>query len=182
MDKKPITPKVKKPKNYEMRDAPPTVVSEPVMTYKQASDPATTRTIGLMGMGGRREFAGIRNETDFISVIRTGIPKQAMTHLMDVADITLTEMAAIVHTSDRTLRRYSDHEKLSPEQSERMVEMARVYSRGEEVLGSMEHFRKWMDAVLLPFGNKKPREFLDTSLGIEMIMNELGRIEYGILA
>jgi uncharacterized protein (DUF2384 family) len=39
-----------------------------------------------------------------------------------------------------------------------------------------------MDTVLLPFGNKKPKQFLDTSLGIAMIMDELGRIEHGIFA
>ena len=92
------------------------------------------------------------------------------------------EMASIIHTSDRTLRRYTPQQKLSQEQSERMVEMARLYSRGEEVFGTMEQFRQWMDSVLLPFGNKKPKEFLDTSLGIAMIMDELGRIEHGIFA
>jgi len=60
--------------------------------------------------------------------------------------------------------------------------MAKLYSRGEEVFGNMEKFREWMNTVLLPFGNKKPKEFLDTSLGIRMILDELGRIEHGILA
>jgi putative toxin-antitoxin system antitoxin component (TIGR02293 family) len=105
-----------------------------------------------------------------------------MSHLMDLADISLTEMAAIVHTSDRTLRRYGPHDKLSQEQSERMVEMARLYSRGEEVFESMTRFKQWMDTELLYFGDKKPRQFLDTSLGIAMIMDELGRIEHGIFA
>src|SRR5690606_4246286 len=122
--------------------------------------------IGLMGMEGKRGFAGIKNDNDFISIIRNGIPKQAMTYLMDIADITLAEMASIVHTSDRTLRRYTPQQKLSQEQSERMVEMAKLYSRGEEVFGSMDRFKEWMNTILLPFGNKKPKAFLDTSLGI----------------
>ena len=145
-------------------------------------DISISRIIGLMGMNGKNDFGAIKNENDFISIIRTGIPKQAMTHLMDVADMSLNEMAVIVHTSDRTLRRYGAQDKLSQEQSERMVEMARLYSRGEEVLGSMPEFKQWMDTVLLPFGNKKPKEFLDTSLGIAMIMDELGRIQHGIFA
>ena len=105
-----------------------------------------------------------------------------MTPLMDIADISLNEMASIVHTSDRTLRRYTSQQNLSQEQSERVVEMARLYSRGEEVFGTLDKFRQWKDATLLPFGNKKPKAFLDTSLGIGMIMDELGRIEHGILA
>jgi uncharacterized protein (DUF2384 family) len=31
-------------------------------------------------------------------------------------------------------------------------------------------------------GNIKPKELLDTSLGIEILMNELGKIEHGIFA
>lgn len=176
--------KTKKVKDYGQKEEETLTgsVSEPVAAYGYVQDPMAVRTIGLMGMEGKKDFTGIRNENDFISVIRTGIPKQAMTHLMDVADISLNEMASIIHTSDRTLRRYTSQQKLSQEQSERMVEIARLYSRGEEVFGTMENFRQWMDSFLLPFGNKKPKEFLDTSLGIGMINNELGRIEHGILA
>jgi putative toxin-antitoxin system antitoxin component (TIGR02293 family) len=91
-------------------------------------------------------------------------------------------MAAITHTSDRTLRRYKPQQKLSQEQSERMIELARLYSRGETVFGSITAFRQWMDTTLLPLGNKKPKAFLDTSLGINMLLDEIGRIEHGIFA
>ncbi len=159
------------------------IASEPLYAYGYTAPlPSSTRMIGLMGMDGKRAFAEIKNDNDLINIIRTGIPKQVMTHLMEMADLTLTEMAAIVHTSDRTLRRYSPQQKLSQEQSERMIEMAKLYSRGEEVFGSMDDFKEWMNTVLLPFGNKKPKAFLDTSLGIGMIMDELGRIQYGIFA
>jgi len=164
-------------------DTDPSIVSEPFEAYGgYTQDPIAARTIGLMGMQGKHDFTHINNDNDFISVIRNGIPKQAMTHLMNIADISLMEMANIMHTTDRTLRRYSATQKLPQEQSEGVVEMAKLYSRGEEVFGNMEKFREWMNTVLLPFGNKKPKEFLDTSLGIRMILDELGRIEHGILA
>lgn len=155
-------------------------VNEPMVAYA-VNNPAL-RTIGVMGMNGKKEFEAVRSENDFINLIRMGIPKQAMNHLMDVADLTLTEMAAITHTSDRTLRRYKPQEKLSQEQSERMIELAKLYSRGEVVFGSMQGFRQWMDTMLLQLGNKKPKEFLDTSIGINMLLDELGRIEHGIFA
>jgi putative toxin-antitoxin system antitoxin component (TIGR02293 family) len=175
--------KIKKSSDYTDKETnSANVVNEPFESYGYAQDPMSVRTIILMGMEGKRDFAHINNDNDFINVIRNGIPKQAMTHLMEIADISLNEMASIVHTSDRTLRRYSPNQKLSQDQSERMIEMAKLYSRGEEVFGTMENFKQWMDSILLPFGNKKPKEFLDTSLGIGMIMDELGRIEHGIFA
>ena len=158
------------------------IVSEPEAVYVSMYNPAAMRTISLMGMDNKKDFSEVKSESDFINVIRAGIPKQAMTHLMHVADLSLIEMAAITHTSDRTLRRYKPQQKLSQEQSERMIEMAGLYSRGAEVFGDMNSFKNWMDSVLLSLGNKKPKEFLDTSIGIKMLTDELGRIEHGILA
>jgi putative toxin-antitoxin system antitoxin component (TIGR02293 family) len=158
-------------------------IEEPLVASSYAlPDTITSRTIGLMGLGGKRDFTSIRNDNDLISLIRAGVPMQAMYHLMKIADISLKEMSMIVHTSDRTLRRYNASQKLSQEQSERMVEIARLYSRGIEVFGAIDNFRLWMDTRLLAFGNKTPKEFLDTSLGIALIMDEMGKIQHGIFA
>jgi len=155
---------------------------EPVVVYGVIATANSNKTIGMMGLSGKKEFDTIKNDSDFITMIRTGIPKQAMTHLMQVADLSLLEMASITHTSDRTLRRYKPQQKLSQEQSERMIELAKLYTRGEEVFGTMGAFRQWMNTILLPLGNKRPKEFLDTSIGIKMLMDELGRIQHGIFA
>jgi uncharacterized protein (DUF2384 family) len=39
-----------------------------------------------------------------------------------------------------------------------------------------------MDANVPALGGQKPKSFLDTSLGISMLMAELGRIEHGVFA
>jgi putative toxin-antitoxin system antitoxin component (TIGR02293 family) len=91
-------------------------------------------------------------------------------------------MAEIMHTSSRNLRRYTTDMVLSPAQSERAIELARLYSKGEDVFGSLDEFKQWMETSVLALGNKKPREFLDTSLGIDILLTELGRIEYGVFA
>ncbi|MBA3828116.1 MAG: DUF2384 domain-containing protein [Taibaiella sp.] len=166
-------------KPYKSEKKKDNLVSEQAINYYT---PMASRTINLMGMDHKKDFRPIKNESDLIHLIREGIPMQAMSHLMDMTGITALEMASITHTSDRTLRRYTPEQKLSQEQSERMIEVARLYSRGEEVFGSLPLFKEWMDTMLMPLGNKKPKEFLDTSLGINMLINELGRIEHGVLA
>ena len=164
--------------NYPEPTTEPTTVEEPIITYSNTA----MRTIGLMGMTGKKDYGTIKNENDLIDVIRNGVPRRVMDNLMSITDISMTEMAAIIHTSDRTLRRYTPSQKLSQEQSERMVELARLYTRGEEVFGSIPEFRQWMNSQLATFGNKKPKDYLDTSLGIAMITDELGRIQNGIFA
>jgi putative toxin-antitoxin system antitoxin component (TIGR02293 family) len=178
-----VVMKREKEKNYTKEENPSSnVVSEPMIAYATEMSGAAMRTIGLMGMTGKKDFTAIRNETDFINIIRNGIPRQAMDNLMNIADLSLTEMAAIIHTSDRTLRRYEANQRLSQEQSERMIEMARLYSRGEEVMGSIDTFKEWMNTKLVAFGGQRPKDYLDTSLGIAMIMDELGRLQHGIFA
>ncbi len=138
--------------------------------------------VAILGMQGNAQFKAIKNDNDFIDLIREGIPKEAMNNLMLHTGITVAEMSDIIHVSDRTLRRYNDSDRLPQEQSERIIELARLYSRGSEVFDGLEYFNEWMNTSLMPLGNKKPKEFLDTSLGIELLMKELGRIEHGIFA
>ena len=163
------------------------IVEEPAVIYYAAPTPSLlenfiSRSIHLLGMSGFPSFSKVNNPTDFISVIRSGIPKKALDNLMNNTGITVPEITRIIRTSDRTLRRYAATQKLNPEQSERLIELAKLYSRGEEVFGSMEDFKVWMDSSVMALGSKKPKEFLDTSIGIDLLMNELGRIEHGIFA
>ena len=136
----------------------------------------------LLGIAGQSMQSPIRNNVDFIGMIREGVPKKSLDHLMDNTGLTVAEISTIIRTSDRTLRRYTARQKLNPEQSERIIELARLYSRGEDVFGSMDAFKQWMNSTVVALGNKKPKTYLDTSLGINILMNELGRIEHGIFA
>lgn len=140
------------------------------------------RSLALMGLASVAPFNTIENVSDFIQCIREGVPKIALDNLVVATGISTLEMAEIVRTSDRTLRRYSPKQKLNAEQSERVIELAKIYSRGEEVFGTLDAFKEWMNSSVMALGNKRPKEFLDTSMGIEMLMDELGRIEHGIFA
>lgn len=140
------------------------------------------RPVALLGLSFTKPYNEVENEYDFIECIRMGLPKKALDNLMNVAGFTNSEMAEIIHTSDRTLRRYGSRQKLDAEQSERVIELAKLYSRGEEIFGSLDKFKAWMNTDVLALGSKKPKSLLDTSLGIEMLIDELGRIEQGVFA
>jgi putative toxin-antitoxin system antitoxin component (TIGR02293 family) len=155
-------------------------LGEPEVAYGR-SMPAT-RTIAFMGSNGKKDFFPVTNERDFIDVIRQGIPKKAIDNLVDKTGIPVNEMAILMRLSDRTLRRYNPQTLLNPEQSERVVELSRLYSRGEDVFGNLENFKEWMNSTVMALGSIKPKTLLDTSLGIDILMNELGRIEHGIFA
>lgn len=140
------------------------------------------KAVAMLGAATIKALKQVHNDADLINCIRLGLPRKALNILMTITGLTINEITNILHISDRTLRRYADDQKLNAEQTERLIEIAKLYSRGEEVFGSLDVFKEWMDSTVMALGNKKPKAFLDTSLGINMLMDELGRIEYGVFA
>jgi putative toxin-antitoxin system antitoxin component (TIGR02293 family) len=128
--------------------------------------------------------AGIKidmhSEMETLTYIKEGVQKSILNKTMIAAGFSLEDMAAILHITDRTLRRYTDKTKLNTEQSERVLELAKLYSYGESVFGNLDNFKLWMDSHIQALNNQKPKEFLDTSLGIQLITNCIGRLEYGV--
>ena len=97
-------------------------------------------------------------------------------------DLSLKEIASILHLSERTLQRYAPSDLLSPESSERALRLQRLYEKGAAVFGTLDNFTNWMKSQVLIFKNEKPISFLDTIFGFELLEDELGRIEHGIFA
>jgi putative toxin-antitoxin system antitoxin component (TIGR02293 family) len=69
-----------------------------------------------------------------------------------------------------------------PLQSEKILQIALIFQKGKEVFGDEKKFSQWLSAENLSLGGSKPKELLDNVFGIQMIENELIKIEYGILA
>jgi len=159
----------------------PSIVEEAAVAYN-VYNKSITEPLALLGIHNDQGLHNIENTADFITYIRAGVPKKALDHLAEEIDLSAAEVASIIHTSDRTLRRYTPSQKLNTEQSERVIELARLYARGADVFETLEQFKIWMASPVGALGGKKPKEFLDTSLGIAMLIEELGRIEHGVFA
>ncbi len=171
---------MKTSKKYPKQIESSTSVNEPMAMYIV---PAHTMDMRMMGLlNASKDIQSFHGETDLIDLIRKGISKKSLDHLIAQIGYSIVEIAGVLHVSDRNLRRYTATEKLNTEQSERLVEIARLYAKGEDVFGSIEVFNKWMNAPILALGNKTPKSFLDTSLGIQLLTKELGRIENGVFA
>ncbi|MBV8253834.1 MAG: DUF2384 domain-containing protein [Chitinophaga sp.] len=119
---------------------------------------------------------------DFIALSRSGIIKRALLNLSRQISFSLTELAQVVHISERTLQRYADDAKLSLDTSERAIMLSALYQRGTEVFGDLENFKEWMRTPLPAFNYQLPISLLDTTFGFQLIQDELGRIEHGLFA
>ncbi len=126
--------------------------------------------------------ATLSNDFDIVRLAREGFPKRVLLNLAKKISLNIQELAGILHISERTLQRYDDDEIIKTEYAEKAVELARLYTRGTDVFGSMDKFKLWMKAPSLVFKGEAPVSLLDTSAGFDIVFKELGRIEHGIFA
>lgn len=119
---------------------------------------------------------------EYIQLSRDGILKKALMNLSQQISFSLSEIARVLHISERTLQRYSDDEKLSADTSERAILLSQLYQHGTSVFGDLENFKDWMRTPLPAFNYQPPISLLDTTFGFQLIEDELGKIAHGIFA
>lgn len=119
----------------------------------------------------------------FIALIREGITFPKFFNFTKRIPFTMQEWASFLHISERTLHRYQqDKRRFDALQSEKIVEIALIYKKGVHVFGSKDLFNSWLETNNIPFGHIQPKTLLDSSFGIQLIHDELVRIEQGTIA
>lgn len=118
-----------------------------------------------------------------VMMAREGVAFPYFTKLSDHLHFSFEDWSSFLHLSERTIQRYKKEKKaFDPIYSEKILQIELLYKKGAEVFGDEEKFQTWMDSKIIALGNIKPKELLDTSFGINMLNDELVRIEHGIFA
>lgn len=122
----------------------------------------------------------INSDMDLIEVTRKGLPKSVIQTISTILSISMEKMSQLLHISHRTLQRKNDTDLLNVYPTEQILEIADVISKGIEVFGSIDMFTKWLHSEVRHLNYKKPIEFLDTTFGVALVKDTLGRIEHGV--
>jgi putative toxin-antitoxin system antitoxin component (TIGR02293 family) len=116
-------------------------------------------------------------------MVRRGIGFQTFDSFANKSPFSLNEWSVYLHLSERTMQRYKlENRTFDPLQSEKIIEIALLYNKGIEVFGNSEKFDSWLITDNIVLGNIKPKMLLDNTFGINLLKDELTRIEYGILS
>lgn len=124
----------------------------------------------------------LHNRLDLIALSRRGVPKAALVHLAQYLSCTLHDLVALLPVTERTLQRYSPQQLLNRMVSEHILQLAEVAARGVEVFGDKASFLAWLHHPHTALANHTPMSLLHSRFGAEMILDELGRLEHGIVA
>lgn len=120
---------------------------------------------------------------DMIKLVREGISYDDFLVFFKNIPFTEKEWADYLGISTRTLDRYRNGSKnFPPKQSERIIEIKRLLDFGENVFGDHDNFMAWMSMQNIAMGGVVPKKLLDTTIGINMVYDQIGRIEHGVLA
>lgn len=118
-----------------------------------------------------------------MNTAKQGISYKSFDVLSKKLPFSMQDWAEFLHVSGKTLSRYQKEDKtFDTPQSEKILQIEILYAKGKEVFGSSEYFLIWLQTENLALGKIKPQEILDSSFGIFLLMDELTKIEHGVLA
>ena len=139
---------------------------------------------GVMEVLGGQKILGIRikSRMDLIELSKSGVPKKALAHLAKYMSLSVRQMAEFLPLTEHTIQRYSPEEHFNRVVSEQILQIAEVAAKATEVFEDMNKFLSWLNHPNKALANKTPTSLLSSRFGIEMVLEELGRMEHGVFS
>lgn len=123
----------------------------------------------------------IRSTYDYVKLSRAGLTSNELRKILKYTGITAKKMASILSISERQISRYENEKILKKDMSAQLIQIANLYIRGYKLFEEEGKFQGWMKSEIRGLAYEKPIDLLDTAFGIELVYDELGRLEHGII-
>ncbi len=134
-------------------------------------------------LGGPKTFRGkFETMLDLVDLGEKGLTKASLLELANFLELSTAQMARLLPITERTIQRYSRSTRLSRAVSDHLLEIARVVVRGVDVFEDKDRFLAWMQRSNVALGNRKPMDLVASKLGIDLVVDELGRVEHGLVS
>jgi putative toxin-antitoxin system antitoxin component (TIGR02293 family) len=132
-------------------------------------------------VGGAAIVGAGAEPMDLVRLVRRGLPVGAVQFVLDSGRLTPAELDQVV-LPRKTLANRRKLGTLTPEQSDRLVRVARLLATAEEAFGNQNKAGIWLRRPTTVFGGERPLDLLDTDEGAREVEMLLGRISHGIAA
>ena len=129
------------------------------------------------------DLIGVMPKSDFdlATIVERGLPTSRLALLKDHG-LTFTEVSEVV-ISPRTLKhRKARRERLSDQETDRLVRVARIVALADNVFGNPQKALKWLRTESARMGGRRPLSMLRTDAGGRLVESRLWQIDEGIFA
>lgn len=123
----------------------------------------------------------IASEEDLATVVEEQLPIETLQSL-EKGGLLDSEIYALIIPRRTLAHRRAKQERLSRDESDRAVRIARIASLAEDVFGSTEKAFHWLRKPKVRFKGRSPMIMLDTESGARLVEEMLYRIDYGMAA
>jgi putative toxin-antitoxin system antitoxin component (TIGR02293 family) len=152
-----------------------------VVAFEEGSVMTVATVAGILG-GRKTVRGGTAERMDLMKLSEKGVNKDALLRLAKYLDFSVSQMADLLPVTQRSIQRYSRNHRFNQAVSEHILQITEVALRGSNVFGSREKFVTWIKSNSPALGNRTPASLLGSRFGAELVLDELGRIEYGVVS
>ena len=132
-------------------------------------------------LGGERVLGKkLQNKMDLVELGSHGVTKNAVLHLANYLSLSWKQVADLLPVTERTLQRYSSDQHFNLAVSEQVLHIAEVIAKGTEVFKDKDKLIIWLNTPHKVFYGKTPFTMLSSHFGMDLVLEELGRIEFGV--
>jgi putative toxin-antitoxin system antitoxin component (TIGR02293 family) len=119
---------------------------------------------------------------DYIGIIRGGLKSKSVNSFIKHSSLTQKQVSRMIHISERTLQRNPPEKIIDTTSSERLIDLTRLFHKGITVFNEKAKFITWLNRPNRALDNQKPIELIETNMGIDLVIDELLRIEHGVFS
>lgn len=125
----------------------------------------------------------LHGSSDFARVGATerGLPIRAIDALR-AAGLSERHVDALIATRRTIARRHARCERLSRDESDRLIRVARTMELSEKMFGTPERSLRWLHQVKRGLRRRSPLDLLVTEAGARLVEEMLARIDEGMSA
>ena len=159
--------------------------------YKQKYEPSESteeqfRKVGE-AMSSYQESGAMITSNENFMILRVLYSRkdgsELLERLLDVSGLTKIMLAQLLEISPKTLNTYCMTGKKIPVRiTEHILRLTFLFEKGIELFGTEENLTQWMHAPSYGLGHMQPFSLINSIAGIELVRDELLRIEFGATA
>jgi putative toxin-antitoxin system antitoxin component (TIGR02293 family) len=140
-------------------------------------------TVTTISADDLTELIGIDVDTasGLIAAVREGLPFDVFVNLQHVLDIPAAPLADLLGMPLRTLNRRKHEGQFKPEESDRLLRVARVLSRTFDLFEDRAAAILWLKTPEVALDDVTPLSLLDTEVGAQEVLRLLGQLAHGVL-